>query len=204
MEHFRDKLATVDFAVLYRTNSQSRAFEEQLRYENIPYVLIGGQQFFDRKEVKDAIAYLRVLVNPGDEVNLLRILNYPRRGIGETSADRLIRHSAELNRPLWEVLTDPSGVADLGDKATEAVAGFVALMERYRKAFTRTRQLADTVRELFAEIKLEDEIYRGADDPTKARRRVDNRRRGGQLDGCLRGARGAAVAGRISREGLAA
>ncbi len=173
-ERFKNELRYSDFAVLYRTNVQSRAFEEQFRYENIPYVLIGGQQFFDRKEVKDAVAYLRVLVNPRDEVNLLRILNYPRRGIGETSADRLIRHSAELNRPLWEVLADPSGVEDLGDKATEAVAAFVALLERYRKTFARSGHLSHTARELYAEIKLEDEIYRGADDPTKGRRRADN------------------------------
>lgn len=173
-ERFKHNLAYRDFAILYRTNVQSRAFEEQLRYENIPYVLIGGQQFFDRKEVKDAIAYLRVLVNPRDEVNLLRILNYPKRGIGETSADRLIRHSAELNRPLWEVLADAAGVNDLGDKTTEAVTGFVTLLERYRKSFARTRDLAHTARELYAEIKLEDEIYRGTDDPVKARRRADN------------------------------
>ncbi|WP_240746309.1 ATP-dependent helicase [Desulfuromonas acetexigens] len=173
-ERFKHNLAYRDFAILYRTNVQSRAFEEQLRYENIPYVLIGGQQFFDRKEVKDAIAYLRVLVNPRDEVNLLRILNYPKRGIGETSADRLIRHSAELNRPLWEVLADAAGVNDLGDKTVEAVTGFVTLLERYRKSFARTRDLAHTARELFAEIKLEDEIYRGTDDPVKARRRADN------------------------------
>ncbi|MDY0267938.1 ATP-dependent helicase [Trichloromonas sp.] len=173
-ERFKHHLAYRDFAILYRTNVQSRAFEEQLRYENIPYVLIGGQQFFDRKEVKDAIAYLRVLVNPRDEVNLLRILNYPKRGIGETSADRLIRHSAELSRPLWEVLADPTGVAELGDKTMEEVTGFVALLERYRKSFARSRDLAHTARELFAEIKLEDEIYRGTDDPVKARRRADN------------------------------
>jgi len=173
-ERFKHNLRYSDFAILYRTNVQSRTFEEQLRYENIPYVLIGGQQFFDRKEVKDAIAYLRVLVNSRDEVNLLRILNYPRRGIGETSADRLIRHSADLGRPLWEVLVDPSGVPELGDKATEGVGSFTALMERYRKAFSRSRQLSHTLRELFAEIGLEDEIYRGTDDPTKARRRVDN------------------------------
>lgn len=173
-ERFKHNLNYRDFAILYRTNVQSRAFEEQLRYENIPYVLIGGQQFFDRKEVKDAIAYLRVLVNPRDEVNLLRILNYPKRGIGETSADRLIRYSAELNRPLWQVLADPSGVDELGDKTIEAVTGFVSLLERYRKSFAHTRDLAHTARELFAEIKLEDEIYRGTDDPVKARRRADN------------------------------
>lgn len=99
-----------DFAVLYRTNTQSRAFEEQLRYENIPYVLIGGQQFFERKEVKDVIAYLKVILNPTDEVNLLRILNYPKRGIGESSIDRMIRYSADHNQALWKVLQNPEQV----------------------------------------------------------------------------------------------
>ncbi|HKL49120.1 MAG TPA: UvrD-helicase domain-containing protein, partial [Desulfuromonadales bacterium] len=100
-EHFSNKRAYSDFAVLFRTNVQSRIFEEHLRYQNIPYVLIGGQQFFDRKEVKDALAYLRVLVNSRDEVNLLRILNYPRRGIGATTADELIRASSKGGKPLW-------------------------------------------------------------------------------------------------------
>ncbi|BCR06412.1 DNA helicase [Desulfuromonas versatilis] len=173
-ERFRHELQYREFAILYRTNVQSRAFEEQLRYENIPYVLIGGQQFFDRKEVKDAVAYLKVLVNRRDEVNLLRILNYPKRGIGETTADRLIRASAEGERPLWEVLCAAGEIEDLGEKAQEAVSGFVALMERYAQRFARTPNLADTAREFFAEIKLEDEIYRGTDDPKKARRRVEN------------------------------
>jgi DNA helicase-2/ATP-dependent DNA helicase PcrA len=172
-ERFRHELQYRDFAILYRTNVQSRAFEEQLRYENIPYVLIGGQQFFDRKEVKDAVAYLKVLVNPRDEVNLLRILNYPRRGIGETTADRLIRHSMEREVPLWEVLRDPAAVPDLGEKGG-AIAPFVALMEGYRRRFARCRSLDETARQLFAEIGLEEEIYREAKDPVKARRRTEN------------------------------
>ena len=173
-ERFRLNLEYRDFAILYRTNVQSRAFEEQLRYENIPYVLIGGQQFFDRKEVKDAVAYLRVLINPRDEVNLLRILNYPRRGIGETSADRLIRFSAERNLPLWDVLEGPGAVEELGDKVVEALGAFVSLMDGYRQRFARGRRLAEIAREFFAEIKLEDEIYRQTEDPAKARRRAEN------------------------------
>ena len=173
-ERFKHELAYRDFAILYRTNVQSRAFEEQLRYENIPYVLIGGQQFFDRKEVKDAVAYLKVLVNNRDEVNLLRILNYPKRGIGETSADRLIRHSAAAGLPLWQVLRHPEDVPDLGEKTIEAVGGFVALLEQGRQRFARSPDLAATLREYFSEVKLEAEIYKTTDDPQQARRRADN------------------------------
>ncbi len=173
-ERFRHNLQYRDFAILYRTNVQSRAFEEQLRFENIPYVLIGGQQFFDRKEVKDALAYLRVLVNPRDEVSLLRILNVPRRGIGETTADALIRASAAEGRPLWEVLRDPESVPELGDKPRAAVAGFVERMERYRRRFRTPLRLLETARDFFAELGLEEEIYRTASDPQQGKRRAEN------------------------------
>jgi DNA helicase-2/ATP-dependent DNA helicase PcrA len=167
-------LAYRDFAILYRTNSQSRAFEEQLRFENIPYVLIGGQQFFDRKEVKDVIAYLKVLTNPSDEVNLLRILNYPRRGIGTTSADKLIRYSAEKEQPLWQVLKQAEAVPDLNPKTHESIADFVAMMESYRSRFRNALQMPDTLRALLKELKLDDEIYRQEGDLGRARRRLEN------------------------------
>ncbi|GAB6083024.1 UvrD-helicase domain-containing protein [Desulfuromonas carbonis] len=173
-ERFRRNLQYRDFAILYRTNVQSRAFEEQLRFENIPYVLIGGQQFFDRKEVKDALAYFRVLVNPRDEVSLLRILNFPRRGIGETTADVLIQASAAQSRPLWEVMRQVSELDELGEKAHSAVAGFVELMERFRRQFRKPLRLVETARELFAEIGLENEIYRTANDPQQGKRRAEN------------------------------
>ncbi len=163
-----------DFAVLFRTNAQSRAFEEQLRYENIPYVLIGGQQFFDRKEVKDVLAYFKVVLNPQDEVNLLRILNFPRRGIGSTSADRMIRQSVAENLPLWDVLKEAPAMEELGDKVRSAVAGFVALLEKYRRRFRPGWRLSDTGRELLDELGLEDELFRTAEDPAKARRRMEN------------------------------
>nr|WP_320049041.1 UvrD-helicase domain-containing protein [uncultured Desulfuromonas sp.] len=173
-ERFRQQYEYRDFAILYRTNGQSRVFEEQLRYENIPYVLIGGQQFFDRKEVKDALAYLKVMANPLDEVNLLRILNYPKRGIGETTAERLIQASVAGECPLWEVLHGCADIEDLPDKAVEAIRGFVALLERYQRRFRQHGQLVTTLQELFRELQLEEELYRHADDPQKARRRVEN------------------------------
>jgi DNA helicase-2/ATP-dependent DNA helicase PcrA len=172
-ERFANECRYSDFAVLFRTNVQSRAFEEQLRYDNIPYVLIGGQQFFDRKEVKDVLAYLKFLQNPQDEINLLRILNFPKRGIGTTSADHLIRHSLAENRPLWQVLREAEEITELGDKVRAAIADFVLLIERFRRRF-QLGKLSDTARELLTDLALEEEIYRTAEDPKRGRRRADN------------------------------
>ena len=163
-----------DFAILYRTNGQSRIFEEQLRYANIPYVLIGGQQFFDRREVRDTLAYLKVLANPDDEINLLRILNYPRRGIGETTAQKLISLSLELELPLWDLMQKPELAEYVGEKAAKHIQDFIHLMLRYRRQFGYADQLLGTAQNLFEEIGMEDELYRQADDPKQARRRVEN------------------------------
>ncbi len=174
IEKYRHNLKYGDFAILYRTNSQSRAFEEQLRYENIPYVLIGGQQFFDRKEIKDVVAYLKVIQNPTDEVNLLRILNYPKRGIGEGSIDRIIRHSAEIKRSLWTVLQHVELVPEMNDRTAAACREFVELIQRYQKRFKQPLRLLETLREMLTELKLADEIYRQEKDPLVAQRRVAN------------------------------
>ena len=139
---YRKESVYSDFAVLYRTNVQSRAFEEQFRYEDVPYVLIGGQQFFDRKEVKDILAYLRVIVNPSDEVNLLRVLNYPKRGIGSTNADRLIRASAERGCSLWKVLGEAITVEGVDTRVCDAVEKFVALLARYKGMFNASSGLS--------------------------------------------------------------
>ena len=173
-EKYRDKLAYGDFAILYRTNSQSRAFEEQLRYENIPYVLIGGQQFFDRKEIKDVVAYLKVIQNPADEVNLLRILNYPKRGIGAGSIDRIIRYSADKNQSLWKVLQQVEQVPEMNERTAAACADFIELMKRYQKRFKQPLRLQETLLEMLTELKLAEEIYRQEKDLQVAQRRVAN------------------------------
>lgn len=100
----RNHLNNKDIAILYRTNAQSRSFEESLRRMNIPYTIFGGISFYQRKEVKDYIAYLRVIVNPQDEEALKRIINYPVRGIGKTSVDRAILAANENNISMWQVL----------------------------------------------------------------------------------------------------
>ena len=124
--HFFNK----DFAILYRTNAQSRAFEESLRRMNIPYTIFGGISFYQRKEIKDYIAYLRVIVNPRDEESLKRIVNYPVRGIGKTSLDKLILNANEKEISLWEVLTRAQ---EFGFKAgtLEAIENFVLMIKSF-------------------------------------------------------------------------
>jgi DNA helicase-2/ATP-dependent DNA helicase PcrA len=124
--HFFNK----DFAILYRTNAQSRAFEESLRRMNIPYTIFGGISFYQRKEIKDYIAYLRVIVNPRDEESLKRIINYPVRGIGKTSLDKLILNANEKEISLWEVL---NRAQEFGFKAgtLEAIENFVLMIKSF-------------------------------------------------------------------------
>jgi DNA helicase II / ATP-dependent DNA helicase PcrA len=117
-----------EFAILYRTNAQSRAFEESLRRMNIPYTIFGGISFYQRKEIKDFVAYLRVIVNPNDEEALKRIINYPVRGIGKTSIDRAVLAANTNNISMWEVLRNAS---QFGYKSgtLEAIQNFVLMIE---------------------------------------------------------------------------
>lgn len=124
--HFFNK----EFAILYRTNAQSRAFEEALRKMNLPYTIFGGISFYQRKEIKDYIAYLRIIVNSRDEEALKRIINYPIRGIGKTSIDKLILVANEQNISLWEVLCK---AAEFGFRAgtLEAIENFVLMIKSF-------------------------------------------------------------------------
>lgn len=103
-QKLRNHYSNKDFAILYRTNAQSRAFEEALRRMSIPYTIYGGISFFQRKEIKDLVAYLRLIVNPSDEEALKRIINYPARGIGKTTVDKLILAANINNITVWQVL----------------------------------------------------------------------------------------------------
>lgn len=129
-QKLRNHFFNRDFAILYRTNAQSRAFEESLRRMNIPYTIFGGISFYQRKEIKDYIAYLRIIVNPRDEEALKRIINYPVRGIGKTSLDKLILFANEKQISLWEVLTK---AAEFGFRAgtLEAIENFVLMIKSF-------------------------------------------------------------------------
>ena len=119
-----------DFAILYRTNAQSRAFEEQLRKDGIPYRIYGGLSFYQRKEIKDVIAYFRIVVNPDDEEAFRRIINYPKRGIGNTTVDKIIGKARDGGISLWQAVADTK---DLGvSKGTETkIENFKNMIEGF-------------------------------------------------------------------------
>jgi DNA helicase-2/ATP-dependent DNA helicase PcrA len=125
--HFNNK----DFAILYRTNAQSRAFEESLRRMAIPYTIYGGMSFYQRKEIKDFIAYLRVIVNPKDEESLKRIINFPARGIGKTSIDNIVKQANNNDISMWDVL---KRVREFGFKGAsiESIENFVLMIESFQ------------------------------------------------------------------------
>ncbi len=96
-----------NFSILYRTNAQSRAFEESFRKKNIPHKIYGGMSFYKRKEIKDVLSYFRLVYNNSDEEALKRIINYPQRGIGQTTLEKVIVHASNLNVPLWNIIAYP-------------------------------------------------------------------------------------------------
>ena len=122
-----------DFCILYRTNAQSRPFEDLLLHNNIPYNIVGGLKFYDRKEIKDAIAYLRIIVNPEDTVSLLRVINTPRRGIGKTTITRLMDASQQMGIPLWEIVNDETSVNTIGGRAAKSLNQFARMIQSTRE-----------------------------------------------------------------------
>ena len=150
-ERIRDaKLHPNDFAILCRTNEQPRSFEMELRRAKIPYVLLGGMSFYDRKEVRDVMAYLKVLVNPRDEVSMLRIINTPPRGIGQGAVKKLLEGAIAQGRPLWETLPQAG---------LPAVDKFRLFIERYHRR-AQEDPLVEVVRSLIHETGYRDELAR--------------------------------------------
>ena len=135
-QKLRNHYSNKDFAILYRTNAQSRAFEEALRRMGIPYTIYGGISFYQRKEIKDIVAYLRLIVNPADEEALKRIINYPARGVGKTTIDRLVLSANENNISMWEVLEKAN---DFGFRAGTftALQDFVTMIKSFASMLTR-------------------------------------------------------------------
>src|SRR5690606_29810466 len=129
--HVKDKVPFRDIAVLFRTNEQPRLFEQEFRARNIPYVLVGSYSFFDRKEIRDILSYLRVLANPKDEVNLLRVINVPARGISESVQEKLLQHATQQGASLWDIIPEMVRANTLSSKATAGLNSLVQLIQEY-------------------------------------------------------------------------
>jgi DNA helicase-2/ATP-dependent DNA helicase PcrA len=137
-------------AILYRTNAQSRVFEEALRRRRIDYNIVGGFSFYERAEIKDIISYLKLALNPSDNIALLRVLNTPPRGIGKTSLDELNGKAKDFGIPLWETIatiTDRSygGVVNLTTRAKEALRAFRETIEKLQRLLTEGKSVTDIV-----------------------------------------------------------
>ena len=130
--HLRKSVSYDNIAILYRTNAQSRIFEEALRKRSLPYRIYGGLSFYQRKEIKDIVAYCRLTVNPNDEEAFKRIINYPARGIGQTTLDKIINAATRNNVSLWEVICHPEENELQVNKGTlTKIKGFVDLMASF-------------------------------------------------------------------------
>ncbi len=144
-------LANKDFAILYRTNAQSRSMEEALRKQNIPYKIYGGLSFYDRKEIKDLLAYFRVVINPEDEQALLRIINYPVRGIGKTSIERMMVTANENRNSIWKCLENNIFPQDFNMGTVNKFRDFMVMIKSFQSlqakmnAFELAKHITNTI-----------------------------------------------------------
>jgi DNA helicase II / ATP-dependent DNA helicase PcrA len=159
------------FAILYRTNAQSRALEESLVRSQMPYRVVGGLRFYDRREIKDVLGYLRAVANPADSVSLMRIINTPKRGVGKSTIDALVRAAVELGVPLWEILADETSVRTLAGRSAKGVLAFAELIKKYRGELTNL-SASQIAQGLFEESGYLDDLRRQGTE--EAEGRVEN------------------------------
>ena len=159
-----------DMAVLYRTNAQSRPFEEQLRRRGLPYQIVGSVSFYQRKEIKDLVAYLKLIANPADDVSFQRVINYPKRGIGKISLEQIAQTARQHNLPAYQVALTASQYPDLAGKQKK-LEPFVTLIEKYRER-SKTDPIDLLTQDLVTDLNLLEELL--AEDPVIGQTRVEN------------------------------
>ena len=161
-----------EIAIFYRTNAQSRVLEDTLVRREIPYQVIGGTKFYERAEIKDAIAYLQVLTNPADAISFARIVNSPRRGIGQTTLSRLISHADTMGIPIWEAAEQPETVPGLGSAAIKALTRFMETMNSLRARVADNVPVGDLIEALLHETGYLDALE--AERTIEAQGRIEN------------------------------
>lgn len=160
-----------DIAILFRTNEQPRLFEVELRKAKVPYVLLGSQSFFDRREIRDVLAYLKWIDQPDDEVSLLRIANTPPRGLGSQTMSLLVSRAVQRGEPVWRVMNDASAIADLSTPARRGIEELRAVANDIRTSIS-SGAMADAVQQLIARTRYVDEIARLYDQPEERESRT--------------------------------
>ncbi|MBI4826777.1 MAG: UvrD-helicase domain-containing protein [Nitrospirae bacterium] len=168
------KLDHKDFAVIYRANVFSRLFEEELRRKKMPYTVVGGTSYFDRKEVKDLASYMKIILNKYDDVSLLRIANVPRRGIGITSIGKMHDHAGAQKISLMDAFINANGVEEVNAKTAANAAALADMLKRYRTDFSKGKDMAKLLASFIDEIGLHDHIrgFYKTDDVVE--KRIDN------------------------------
>ena len=138
-----------DFAILYRTNAQSRIFEETLRKKNIPYKIYGGLSFYERKEIKDILAYFRMVINPEDEESFKRTVNYPKRGLGDSTVQKIMELAGQMNMTPWQIITENTANSNYFNSGTvKKLTAYSDLIKTFRSnsgeavAYTKAREIA--------------------------------------------------------------
>jgi DNA helicase-2/ATP-dependent DNA helicase PcrA len=164
-----------EFGVIFRMNAQSRLIEENLRRLHIPYRVVGGRSFFERREVKDLLAYLSCLVNPQDDISLLRIVNTPSRGIGASTVELAIQESNRTRQSIFEIMVSEAFLNLLTQRTREAVRKFTELIDEYEtKLVQPLANFAQTVEELLLQIDYFPDLRRGCKTPEESLNREEN------------------------------
>jgi superfamily I DNA/RNA helicase len=179
-----------DVAVLYRSNGQSRLLEGALREQGIVHRVVGGAQFFERKEVKDVLAYVKLALNPADEISLRRIVNYPARGIGETTLDRLASHAAGREWSLFQTIERVDALDDVSAAARDGCRALMQVVSEARQALAAKRPPSEVARAVCERVSLKKEL------DTSAPSRDAGARRWANVEGVI-----ATLARREAREG---
>lgn len=170
---FRDRTLFKDFAILYRSNHQSRLFEKYLRESQIPYKLTGGTSFFERTEVKDTLAYLRLLSNPDDDTAFLRVINTPRREIGTATLEKLGEYAHQRHVSLFTAAQEMGFADKVGNKTSEKLDNFTRWVSQLRRDAESTPP-PEMVKRLMGELRYEDWLHESSNSPKIAEKRMEN------------------------------
>ncbi len=171
---YEKRISYEAFAIIYRANIFSRPFEEALRRKRIPYSVVGGTSYFDRKEIKDLAAYLKIIANSRDDLSLLRAANTPRRGLGHSAIRKLADFAQDNSISLLEAFMRAGEITGLGTRASGSAIEFAGLISRYSDLFMKNREMGKVFRSLTEEINYRDYIYELYKTPEAAVRRVEN------------------------------